>query len=98
MVLEEGNRPYPRCPQGDMFVTHKALNGQHMMTTFCQRRSERKRRRLEEEEARAESDMAFTANGIPLSYVTSFKYIGQQLQVINYKTAYLTHMALMFGS
>ena len=42
--------------------------------------------------------MAFTANGIPLSYVTSFKYIGQKLQVINYKTVYLTHMALLFGS
>ena len=25
MILEEGNRPYPRCPKRDMFVSHKAL-------------------------------------------------------------------------
>ena len=52
VILEEDNRPYPWCPQCDMFVSHKALNGQHRTTSFFQRVAERKWRRLEEEEER----------------------------------------------
>ena len=34
VILEEGNQPYPRCPQCDMFVSHKALNVRHLTTDF----------------------------------------------------------------
>ena len=51
MILEEGNQPYPRFSQCDMFVSHKALNICNLMTKFCRRGEERKRHRLAEEEA-----------------------------------------------
>ena len=70
-----------------MFVSRKALNGRHMTTTFFQQRAERKRCCLEDEEEREEVEMAFTANGIPLAYVTSLKYLWQQLRFINQKPA-----------
>ena len=34
VVLKEGNRTYPRYPQCDMFVSHKALNCRHLKTYF----------------------------------------------------------------
>ena len=58
-----------------MFVLHKALNGQHTMTAFFQRVAERKWRRLAEEEARVGAETDFTADGTPLTQVTSFKYL-----------------------
>ena len=43
----------------------------------CRRGAERKWPRLAEEEARAGTDMAITAYGVPLAPVTSFKYLGR---------------------
>ena len=57
-----------------MFVSHKALNVRHLTMTFYGWGEERKRRRLEEEEAQAGADAAITACGIPLAPVASFKY------------------------
>ena len=79
VILEKGNRPYPRCPKCDMFVLHKALNGRHLTAAFCRRGDERKWRRLAEEEARAGGEGAITAYGILLSPVNSFKYFGRVL-------------------
>ena len=62
-----------------MFVSHKALNSRHTTTAFCRQVAERKRRRLEEEEARTGAQMAITVYGIPLYPFTSFKYIGKIL-------------------
>ena len=53
-----------------MFVSQKSLNGRHT------READRKHRCLAEEEAREGAETAFTADGIPLAHVTSFKYIG----------------------
>ena len=64
VILEEGNRPYPRCPKCDVSVSHKPLNG-------------RKRRRLAEEEARAGTVTETTAYGTPLTPVPSFEYLGR---------------------
>ena len=75
VILEEGNQPYPSCPQCGMFVSHKALNSRHMTTAFWRRKVERKRRHLAGEDARAGADKDFKADGIPLSQVTSFKFI-----------------------
>ena len=30
VMMEEGNLPHPRCPQCDMQVPRKALNGRHL--------------------------------------------------------------------
>ena len=79
MILEEGNRPYPRCPQCDMFVPQKSLNGWHLATALCRRGMDRKWRRLAEEEAREGTERVITAYGVSLYQVTSFKYLGQVL-------------------
>ena len=35
VILEEGNQTYPLCPKCDMFVSHKDLNGWHLVMSFC---------------------------------------------------------------
>ena len=52
VILEEGSRPYPRCPQCDMFVPQNALNIHHMTIALCRRGMERKWCCLAEEESR----------------------------------------------
>ena len=81
VILIEGNRPHPRCPQCDMFLSCKAFNIQHMAPDFFQWGEERKRRRLVEEEARAGDETALAADEIPLAQVTSFKYLWRILTV-----------------
>ena len=81
VILEEGNRPYPRCPQCDIFWSHKALNGRHLTMAFCLQGSERKRCRLAEEEERTGAETEITEYGIPLALVTSFNYLGRVLLV-----------------
>ena len=79
MILEEGNHPYPRCPQCDMFVPQNSLNGRHLATLLCRGGVERKWRCLEEEEARVGMegmDRSLTAYIVPLSRVIFFKYMG----------------------
>ena len=79
VILEEGNRPYPRCPQCGMFVAQKSLNGRHFVTAFCRRGMERKWRCLAEEETWAGKEMALTDYGVTLDPVPSFKHLGQVL-------------------
>ena len=59
-----------------MLVTHNSLNGQHLTTAFCLRVEDSKQRRLSREEARAGTEMEITSYGIPITPVTSFKYLG----------------------
>ena len=49
VILEEVNIPHPRCPQCDMLVPWRTLNGRHPATVQCDRGAERKKRRLDEE-------------------------------------------------
>ena len=72
----EGNRPYPRCLQYDMFVAQKALNGRNLATEFFRRVAERKGRRLAEDEARTWTEMALIAYGVTLAPIYSFKHLG----------------------
>ena len=76
MILKEGIRPYPRCLQCDMFVPQKTLNGRHLTTALCRQGMGRKWRNLAEEEAWEGTERALTAYRVPLSQVTSFKYLG----------------------
>ena len=55
VILEEGNLPLPRCPQCDLQVSRKVLNGRHLGTSQCRTGTERKGRRLAEAEMRVTS-------------------------------------------
>ena len=77
VILEEGNWPYPRCPQCNIFVPQKALNGRNLATEFCRRIMEKKWSLLAEEESWAGTERALTDYGALLSQVTSFKYLGR---------------------
>ena len=76
MILEEGNWPYPRYPNCEMFVSHNFLNGRHLVLAFWQQGEESKWISLAEDEAREGTEAAITAYGIPLALVTSFNYLG----------------------
>ena len=76
VILEEGNRPYPRCSQCDIFVPKHSLNGRHLATALCKRGVERKWRYLEDEEAWEGIYRVLTAYGVPLSQVTFLQYLG----------------------
>ena len=58
-----------------------AFNIRHLTTAFCRRGAVRGRRCLAEEEARAWGKEEITAYGIPLSLVTSVKYLGRFILV-----------------
>ena len=79
VILGEGNRPYPRCPHCDMFVSLKDLNGRHLTTALCRWGVDRKRDRLSEEEAQAGAKADFIAYGTPLALLTSFRYLERVL-------------------
>ena len=67
VILGEGNRPYPRGPQCNMFVTQKALNCRQLATAFCRRGMETKWSRLAEEEARSGKEKSTNTYGAPPS-------------------------------
>ena len=79
VMLEEGNLPLPRCPQWDLRVSRKALNGRHLGTSQCRTGTERKRIRLAEAEIRENSERAFHAYGKQMKAVTEFRYLGRLL-------------------
>ena len=91
VILEEGNRPYPRCPKCVMFMSHKAFNVRHLATDSCRRGEERKRCRLSEEESQAVIEREIIAYGNPLSPVTSFKYLGRVLSAADDNWSAVVH-------
>ena len=79
VILEEGNRPLPRCPRCDLQVSRKVLNGRHLETSQCRTGTERKRQRLAEAELGITSEKAFHAYGKKMRAVMEFKYLGRVL-------------------
>ena len=77
IILEEGNLPHPRFSQCDMLVPWRALNRRHHATELCRKGSERKRRRIAEEELRDSTERAFEAYGKPIETVKQFKNLGR---------------------
>ena len=77
VILEEGNLPLPRCPQCDLQVSRKALNGRHLETNQCKQGAERKLRRLAAAEVENTSEKAFHAYGNKMRAVTEFRYLGR---------------------
>ena len=81
VMLDEVNLPHPRCPRCGMLVPCKSLNGKHVTTSQCAKGTERKIRRMTEEEMQESVDRAFQAYVRPLATVTLFKYLGLVLTV-----------------
>ena len=79
VMLEEGNLPLTRCPQCDLQVTRKALNGRHLGTLQFNKGAKRKQRRLTETETRENAERAFPAYGKPMEAVSEFHYLGRLL-------------------
>jgi hypothetical protein len=77
VILEEGN--LPRCERCDMFVPYMVLNSRHPSTTACQRGAELKAKRAAVEVARRAREVVFTARGVPLDSVETFKYLSRPL-------------------
>ena len=71
--------PLPRCPQCDLQVFRKDLNGRHLETSQCRKGTEQKRRRLAETELETTSEKAFHAYRTKIRAVTEFKYLGRIL-------------------
>ena len=59
-----------------MCVLWKELKHLHSTTTLCVWGADQKRRRMVEEEARADAETAFQEYIWPLETVTSLKYLG----------------------
>ena len=76
VILEEGTPTHPQCPQCDILVPRRALNGRHPATAHCARGAEQKRRRLAEAELKEIIERAFEAYGYPLENVSVFNYLG----------------------
>ena len=79
VMLEEGDLPHPRCPQCDLQVLRRALNGRHLGTAQCKKGAERKRRRLLETKTRENLEGAFHAYGTLMEAVLEFRYLGRIL-------------------
>ena len=62
-----------------MFVSQKALNGQHLTTAFFLQGEESKWCRLAVEEAQSGAEAEIKAYGITLALITSLKYLGRFL-------------------
>ena len=75
VILDEGNRPHPRCTFCNMFVPQAALNGRHPGTEMCARGAEQKGRRLAVEASRDGAETVFWAYGQPLANAGPFKYL-----------------------
>ena len=60
----------------DMLVPCDSLNGIRRRTAQCTRGAEQKRRKLAGEEVREVTAKDFSAYGLPLEMLTSFKYLG----------------------
>ena len=74
-----------------MIVSHKALNGPHLVMDCCRSGEEKKWRLLAEEDAKAGTETTITAYRIPSTPVTSFKYIGIVLSAADEKCPAVVH-------
>ena len=79
MIMEEGNRPHPRCPYCDMSVPWAAINRRQPATSLYAQGTESNRRSLAEDESRAGAVTGFRSYDSPLETVSSFKYLGRLL-------------------
>ena len=84
VILEEGNRPLPWCPQCDLCVSWEGFNGRKLAIKMCSKGAEQERRRWVEKVAHASTAAAFQAYGGTLEAVTSFKYLVRVMTTSNY--------------
>ena len=78
-ILEEGSNPLPKCELCGMHIPFTALNGNHRNTKACAIGARIRRQRNSIEDTRQAREVLFTACGVPLESVSSFKYLGRIL-------------------
>ena len=61
VILEEGNQPYPRCPQCDIFFPRDELNQAHSTSVMCWRRLDSNQQRLVVEDTEERMGRIFLA-------------------------------------
>ena len=79
VILEDGNKLFPRCPQCNMFVPQEALNRAHPTSEMYWGGTERKRRRLVAEDTEERTERVFLEYWKALLAVHLFKYLGRML-------------------
>ena len=70
------------CPYCDMMLTWEALNGLRLNMSVCYKVAESKCCRLAVEEDPAGTETALWDHEVPLTNVSSFKYLGRLLMYI----------------
>ena len=84
IIMEQGNPPHLLCPQCDMLVPWKELNGRDLTTDQCKKGADQKRRRLTAEKMTKSVAKAFCAYGRPLETAAQFKHLGRFLTALHY--------------
>lgn len=77
-ITAEGPVPLPRCAKCG-FHCPAGKMGRHRVSNSCKRGEDRRRQREALQVARQASEVTFTACGVQLESVTSFKYLGRYL-------------------
>ena len=63
VITEEGNHPYPRYPDCNMFVPWVLISIHHSTNAICTWGADQKRQMMSEEEVQAVAATAFKARG-----------------------------------
>lgn len=82
-ILEEGSAPLPRCKHCGLQTTYWDLNRTHYSSALCAAGRERRRRAQALEDSRRAKEQVFSARGVPLTRVSTFKYLGRILSEDN---------------
>ena len=82
-ILEDGGAPYPSCERCGMQLAPTASIVSHQNSQACAKGAERKHRRELELAAYRTDEVGFTLNGVPLTKVTQFLYLGRPLAYNN---------------
>ena len=70
VILEEGNKPHPRCFQCEMFVPQEAINQAHPTSAMCRSCRERNRSRLMVKESSYQMGQVFSEYGTPQTTIS----------------------------
>ena len=82
-ILEDGGAPYPSCERCGMQLAPSTSIVEHHNSKTCREGVVRKHRRELELAAYRSNEVEFTLNGVPLTKVTQFLYLGRPLAYNN---------------
>ena len=96
LILEEGNLPHPLCPRCEILVLWRVLNEWNIATSQCAKGAERDNRQMAEEDIWESVERVSQAYGRPLEMVTSLKYLGRVLTVVDDELQRLWNCSVSF--